>query len=163
VAKLLDNTACLGESCLTVAARFGHIEVVKFLLFEANADPTVRTWWGITLLFAVVADGHLLTAEQLMLKETYSSKQQSWLGRSPASWASRSGNADIVQAVDRYAESLIDDTVPDGEVVIFDMDRRMCDACTLTIVGDGAYFCHDGEKSLNHVCVCDDWITRVPM
>jgi ankyrin repeat protein len=156
----LDYTACLGETCLTVAARRGHTEVVKFLLFEANADPTARTWWGITPLFAAVANGHLLTAEQLMLKDTYSSKQQRWLGRSLAWWARRSSNADIVQAVDRYVESPIDDTDPDGEVVIFDMNRRMCDACTLTIVGDEAYFCHDGEKSLNHVCVCDDCFTR---
>ena len=63
--EVVEDQAHRGVRPLHVAAMFGHLEAVKFMITELNSDPNATTNVGVNALHFAISGGHLEVVRNL--------------------------------------------------------------------------------------------------
>ncbi|RYP23453.1 hypothetical protein DL767_008810 [Monosporascus sp. MG133] len=134
-----------GRTALFYAARQGHHEVVQVLLASGRFALNAKDWYSSTPLFAASRNGHVETVEVLLATAGACVNSTDGFGRALIWWARRSGNTPLTQLLLDHAQGTgtqisDDDTLTETSPVKFDPMSRWCDACTLCIPVDCAYY-----------------------
>jgi len=85
-----------GKTAMHEACRWGHLEVVKYLVSK-NADPKLTTKEGTTVLHLAALNGHDLLVEYLVKELKLNINAQDKFGDSPLMTASGSGKISTVR------------------------------------------------------------------
>jgi ankyrin repeat protein len=99
-----------GWTCIEIAAAYGRVEIVKFLL-ERGADPNKKDFDGWTSLHAAAANGHVRVCRLLceggadLTIKTYDDEMvdTNYEGLTPAQVALQRGHVQVMRALEEFA------------------------------------------------------------
>ena len=94
-----------GETALFVVARWGHIEVVKYLA-ECGADLEAKDESGRTALIGAAKEGQIEVVKYLAEKGADVDAKDEWYGETALMKAARDGNLDMVKCLAEYGAQL---------------------------------------------------------
>ena len=151
-----------GRTALLLAARGGHLSVVKKLLDNGAFSVDHRDWRGTTPLMASVRNGHVEVARMLLPhvgNDCFSSTDS--FGRKLLWWAKKSGKDAMLHVLEEEAGSRSvyvgdEDVLPTADQVGSERVDAWCDSCTLDIIkGSKVYnctVCSQGGLAICHEC-----------
>mmetsp|Transcript_12030 Transcript_12030/g.23635 ORF Transcript_12030/g.23635 Transcript_12030/m.23635 type:complete len:357 (-) Transcript_12030:154-1224(-) len=99
-----------GETAMIFSARYGHREVVRYLVEHGKARVETRDNEGRMALINAAANGHLDVVKYLIENAKANVMARDWRGSTPLTYSSAHGHLDLVKYLIEEAKAKVDAT-----------------------------------------------------